>query len=78
MVCISRHRRLCRVEQQADGRGGVQDAGMGLGGGEGVEEAVVIGPAVERPAVNMCLATSSLAPFTGLRPRDSGGLDQAF
>ena len=36
-----------RIQQQAKGGGGVLDAGGGLGGGEGVEEAVVVGTAVD-------------------------------
>ena len=41
---------LRRVQQQAEGRGGVLDAGLGLGGGQGVEEAVIVGPAVDLPS----------------------------
>jgi hypothetical protein len=40
---------LNRIKQQTEGRGGVLDAGLGLRGGEGVEEAVVVGAAVTRP-----------------------------
>ena len=45
---------LRRIEQQAEGCGGVLDAGLGLDGGEGVEEAVVVGSAVKRTLLSPC------------------------
>ena len=38
------------IQQQAERRGGVRPAGLSFGGGQGVEEAVAAGPAVDLPS----------------------------